>query len=64
MERRASEGAASGTDNKYAMHIWEHKIVYGKSGKEPLGGTSSRYHYMTYYIKWIRNMDKQFPEFV
>ena len=39
------------------------KIVYRKSGAESLGGTSSSYHYMTFYIKRIWNMDKQFPEF-
>ena len=41
----------------------QHKIVYGKSGTEPLGGTSSRCQPMTSYFKRIRNMDKQLPEF-
>ena len=67
MERRRSGETArephGGRTHYNAMNIWDHKIVYRKSGAEPLGGTSSRYHYMTFYIRRIWNIVKQFPEF-
>ena len=63
MERRDSEGAARGTDTQLRNAYMGTRIVYGKSGAESLGGTSSRCQSMTFYIKRIWNMDKQFPEF-